>query len=104
MEAVVVEEHAGAAVHVREGVLRLAVFLQHPGRDFGVKFDELEDGVRGDGGAGGGEFHEGGEARVGVSEDGVSVAGDHAAGFESRPEVGFYGVGGEGGADMGLHL
>ena len=104
METVVVEEHAGAAVHVREGVLRLAVFLQHGRGDLGVEADELEDGGGGDGGAGGGEFHEGGEARVGVSEDGVAVAWDHAAGFEGRPEVGFYGGGGEGGADVGLHL
>lgn len=104
MEAVVVEEHAGTAVHVREGVLRLAVFLQHGGGDFGVESDELEDGGGGDGGAGGGEFHKGGEARVGVSEDGVPVAGDHAAGFEGGPEVGFYGGGGDGGADVGLHL
>ena len=34
----------------------------------------------------------------------MSVAGDHAAGFEGGPEVGFYGGGGEGGADVGLHL
>ena len=44
VKAVVVEEHAGAAVHVGEGILRLAVFLQHGRCDFRVESDELEDG------------------------------------------------------------
>lgn len=85
MEAVVVEEHAGTAVDVREGVLRLAVLLEHARRDLAVAFDELEHGVAGDFGAGGGEFHEGFEARVGLPQHGVPVAGDHLAGFQGRP-------------------
>ena len=104
MEAIVVEQDTGAAVHVGKGVLGLAVLGQHARRDLGVALDELEDGVGGDFGAGGGELHEGGEAGVRVAEDGVAVAGDHAAGFEGAPEVGFYGGGGDGGADFGLHL
>lgn len=104
MEAVVVEQHAGPTVHVREGILRLPVFRQHPGRDLGVALHELEEWVLGDFGAGRGEGHEGGEAGVGFAEDGVAVAGDHLAGLEGGPEVGFYvGVGG-GGADVGLHF
>lgn len=82
MEAVVVEEHAGTAVHVGEGVLRLAVFFEHGWCYFAVLFHELEERGRGDGGAGGGEFHEGCEARVGFSQHGVSVAGDHLAGLQ----------------------
>ncbi len=104
MEAVVVEEHAGAAVDVGEGVLRLAVFLQHAGRYLGVPFHELEDGVLGDFGAGGGEFHEGFEAWVRFPQHGVSVAGDYLAGFQGRPEVVFYVGVGEGGPDLGLHF
>lgn len=104
VEAVVVEQHAGPAVHVRERVLRPAVFRQHPRRDLGVALHEPEERVLGDFGAGGGELDEGGEAGVGSAEDGVAVAGDHLAGLEGGPEVGFYvGVGG-GGADLGLHF
>lgn len=104
MEAVVVEQHAGAAVDVRVGVLGLAVFLEDARGDVGVELDEAEEWVRGDGGAGGGEGHEGGEARVRVAQDGVAVAGDDLAGLEGGPEVGFYGGGGLGGADVGLHF
>ena len=104
VEAVVVEEHAGAAVDVGEGVLRLAVFLQHAGRDLAVSLDEPEDGVLGDFGAGGGEFHEGFEAWVRFPQHGVSVAGDHLAGLQGRPEVIFHVGVGEGGPDLGLHF
>lgn len=104
MEAVVVEQHAGTAVDVRERVLRLAVFRQHARRDFAVPFHELEDGVSGDLRAGGGEFHEGFEARVGFPQHGVAVAGDYLAGFQGRPEVVFYVGVGEGGTDVGLHF
>ena len=104
VEAVVVEEDAGATVDVGVGVLRLAVFAEDGGRDGGVAPHELEDGVAGDFGAGGGEGHEGGEAGVRFAQDGVAVAGDHLAGFESRPEVFFDGGVGEGGADVGLHF
>ena len=104
MEAVVVKQHAGAAVDVGVGVLGLAVFLEDGGGYFGVEADELEERVGGDGGAGGGEGHEGGEAWVWVAEDGVAVARDHLAGLEGGPEVGFYGGGGYGEADVGLHF
>ena len=104
MEAVVVEEHAGTAVDVREGVLRLAVLLQYAWRDFAVALHELEDGVFGDFGAGGGELHEGFEARVGFAQHGVSVAGDYLAGFQGGPEVVFYVGVAEGCADVGLHF
>ena len=82
MEAVVVEQHPRPAVHVREGILRPAVFRQHPRCDLAVAFREPEERVFGDFGAGGGELHEGGEAGVGFAEDGVAVAWDHLAGLE----------------------
>ena len=76
---------------------------QHPGGDFTITFDQLEDGIFGDFGAGRGKGHEGFEAGVWFAEDGVAVAGDYLAGFEGGPEVGFYVGVGEGGADVGLH-
>ena len=99
-----VEQHAGDAIHVRERVLRLAVFPQYAWRDVAGTLHELEDGILGDFGAGGGEFHEGLEAGVGFAQDGVSVAGDYLVGIQGRPEVLFDGVVGEGGADVGLHF
>ena len=104
MEAVVVEQDPGTAVDVRKRVLRLTVLFQDRRGDVGVASHELEQRVRGDFGAGGGEAHEGGEARVGVAQHGVPVAGDHLAGGEGGPEVVFYGRVGEGGADVGLHF
>ena len=99
-----VEQHAGTAVDVREGVLRLAVLFQDFRGDLGVASHELEQRVRGDLRAGGGEVHESGEARVGLAQHGVPVAGDYLAGGKGGPEVGFYVVVGEGGADVGLHF
>lgn len=77
-----VEQHAGDAIHVRERVLRLAVFPQHAWRDLARTLHELEDGVSGDFGAGGGELHEGLEAGVGFTQDGVSVAGNYLVGIQ----------------------
>lgn len=80
------------------------MLLEHFRRDIGVLLHQLEDGVGGDFGAGAGKGHEGCEARVGAAEDGVAVAGDDLAGFQGGPEVVADGVGGEGGADVGLHF
>ena len=98
------EQHAGDAVHVRERVFRLTVFRQHARGDFAGALHELEDGILGDFGAGGGECHEGLEAGVGFAQDGVAVAGDYLIGFQGGPEVLFDGVVCEGGADVGLHF
>ena len=99
-----VKKHAGTTVHVRKGVLRLAVFFQYIRRDFAVPLHELEDGVFGNFRAGRGKFHEGFEAGVGLSQDGVSIARNYLARLQGRPEVIFYGGVGEGGPDVGLHL
>ena len=99
-----VEQDPGPGVHVRERVLRPAVLREHAGRYFAVQLYELEERVGGDFGPGRGKGQEGGEARVWFAEDGVPVAGDHAPGSERRPEVGGYGGGSRGGADVGLHL
>lgn len=104
VEAVVVEEHAGAAVDIRVGVLGLAVGLEHVGSDAAVLLDELEDGVLGDLWARGGVVHQSFEARVGLAQDGVAVAGDDAAGVEGRPEVVGHVLVGVRGGDVVLHL
>ena len=104
VEAVVMEEDAGTAIHVREGVLGLTVAGQHHGRDLAVALHEPEERVAGDFRAGGGEVHEGLEARVRFAEDGVAVAGYHLARVQGRPEVAFDGGVGEGGADLRLHF
>ena len=104
VEAVVVEEDAGAAVDVGVGVLGLAVLLEHLGRDAAVLLDELEDGVLGNLGAGGGIVHQSLEAGVGLAEDGVAVAGHDAARVEGGPEVVLDVLLGVGGGDVVLHL
>ncbi len=104
MEAVVVEQDARTAIDVREGILRLAVFFQHVRRYLTVPLYELEDGIFGDFRTGGGELHEGFEAWIRFSQNGVSVARDYLAGFQGRPEVAFDGSVGEGCADVGLHF
>lgn len=104
MEPIMMEQHPRRRIDIRIGVLGLPMLLEHLGRDFGIPLYELEDGVAGDFGSGGGEVHEGFEARVWFAEDGVAVAGDDLAGFERAPEVVFDGGVGEGGADVGLHF
>ena len=99
-----IKKHPGSGINVRVRVLGLSMLFQHLGRDLGVAFDELEDRVGSDFGAGGGVAHEGLEAGVRVAEDGVAVAGDDATGVEGGPEVVFDGGVGESGADVGLHL
>lgn len=87
VEAIVVEENAGAAVDVGVGVLGLAVLLEHLGSDAAVLLNQLEDGVLGNGGARSGIVHESLESRIGLAQDGVAVAGHDTAGVEGRPQV-----------------
>ena len=104
MEPVMMEKHPRARIHIGKRIFGFTMLHEHTRSDFAVAFYELEDGIGGNFGTGGGELHEGFETGVGFAENGVAVAGDYAAGFEGGPEVGFYGGVGEGSADMGLHL
>ena len=63
------------------------MLLENLGGDTAVLLDQLEDGVVGDLGTGGGVVHQSLEARIGLAENGVAVAGDDAAGVEGGPEV-----------------
>ena len=87
VESVVVEENSRRAVDVGVRVFRLAVLLEDLGCDLAVHLDELEDGVLCDFGAGRGVVHESLETGVRLAEDGVTIAGDDAAGVEGGPEV-----------------
>lgn len=87
MESVVVEEDAGGGVDVGIGVLGLAVLLEDLRSDLTVHLDELEDRVLGDLRAGGGVVHEGFEAGIGLTEDGVAIAGYDTPGVEGGPKV-----------------
>ena len=104
METVVVEQDTGAGVHVREGVLGLAVLHQDAGGDLAVHLDQLEERGGGDGGTAAGVGHQGVEAGIGLAEHGVAVTGDDTAAVEGRPEVVLDAGGGGGGADVLLHL
>lgn len=87
VEAVVVEQDTRAAVNVRVRVLGLAVLLEHLGGDAAVLLDQLENGVLGNLGASGGIVHQSLEARVGLAEHSVAIAGDDTARVERGPEV-----------------
>ena len=87
VEAVVVKEHARRRIDVGVGVLGLAVLLEHFRSDAAVLLDELEDGVFCNLRTGGGVVHESFEAGIRFAQNGVTVAGDDAAGFEGAPEI-----------------
>jgi hypothetical protein len=69
-----------------------------------VLLNELEDRVGEDIGAGSSKVHQGLEARIGLAEDTVTVAGDDTAGLESVPEVSADVLVRELGSDLVLHL
>lgn len=104
MEAVVVEQNAGAGIDVRVRVLRLAVLLQNIGGNLRVLLHELEDRVLGDLWSRGGVVHEGLEAGIGLAQDGVAVAWHDSAGLERRPKVVRDVLVREAGPDVLLHL
>lgn len=104
LEPIMIKQDTRRTIHIRMRILGLPMLQQHLRRDLGVPFHELEERVRGDFWARGGEVDEGLEARVRFAEDGVPVARDDLPGFEGGPEVVCNRGGGEGGADGGLHL
>jgi hypothetical protein len=87
VEAVVVEQDSGAAIDVGVRVLGLAVLLENLRSNSAVLFNQLEDRVVGNLRTGSSIVHESLKSGVGLSENGVTIAGDDSARVECGPEV-----------------
>lgn len=73
------KQHPGRGIHIRMRILRLPMLGQHRRRNLGILLHEPIDRIGGDILARVGEVDEGSEARVGLPEDAVAVAGDDLA-------------------------